>query len=89
MLDLLEPKGLVLVFGSDMNITSCHDGDGKSNVISRIDSLAGANKFALAETRKQSSSEINGDKNITTRHLSSLTTLHKLCVTNVTYRQIM
>jgi hypothetical protein len=33
VLDLLEPKGLKLECGSDMNITSCNDGDGQSKVI--------------------------------------------------------
>jgi hypothetical protein len=53
VLDLLEPKVPVLECGSDMNITCCNDGDGQSNVISRTDSSACANKSALGETPKK------------------------------------
>ena len=59
VLELLEPKGLELLRGSDMNITSCNDGDGQSKVISGTDSSAGTNKYALGETPKHSSSYID------------------------------
>jgi hypothetical protein len=75
VLDLLQPKGLVLECGLDMNIACCNDGDGQSNVISRTDSSASGNKSALGETPKQSTSDINGDNN---RYLTSLSTLQLL-----------
>ena len=50
VVDFLEPKGLELECGSDMNITSCNDCDGPSTVISGTDSSAAANKSALGET---------------------------------------
>ena len=71
VLELLELKGLELECCSDMNITSCNDGDGQSKVISGTDSSARTNKSALGETPKHSSSYIDIINMNTSGYLSS------------------
>ena len=59
-------------------LTSCNDSDGQSIVISGTDSSASANKSALGETPKHSSSDIDIINKNTSGYLSSLLTLQDL-----------